>query len=377
MHSSDPHRFPVPSRPDTTVWVQVALLVILACWALRAMAPVAIPVVFALLAVLVFAPLDLRLKNALPAWLSWLAHVIVMALMLGILSVFMGALAFAGQQLLNTMPDVSDQLDRVIASQSGSGGTESVPAGSQLRDLLGNASGMFGDWVVDRATALATTLANATASITGAFVSSVAIVFFIVLLTLTELDVWSAKLRASLGNSGAVAWHDAVASVTQRLRRFLVVRAGIGALQAALYVGWLAIFGLDLLLVWGVMTLVLNFIPNLGSIISAILPVLYALLVADLTTALMIAAGILLIEQVIGNYVDPRILGRQILLSPVVILVALLFWSWLWGIAGAFLATPIMLSLLVFFNHTAPLRPAALILSNQTSASALDKALAV
>ena len=376
MHSSDPHRFPVPSRPDTTVWVQVALLVILACWALRAMAPVAIPVVFALLAVLVFAPLDLRLKNALPAWLSWLAHVIVMALMLGILSVFMGALAFAGQQLLNTMPDVSDQLDRVIASQSGSGGTESVPAGSQLRDLLGNASGMFGDWVVDRATALATTLANATASITGAFVSSVAIVFFIVLLTLTELDVWSAKLRASLGNSGAVAWHDAVASVTQRLRRFLVVRAGIGALQAALYVGWLAIFGLDLLLVWGVMTLVLNFIPNLGSIISAILPVLYALLVADLTTALMIAAGILLIEQVIGNYVDPRILGRQILLSPVVILVALLFWSWLWGIAGAFLATPIMLSLLVFFNHTAPLRPAALILSNQTSASALDKALA-
>ena len=92
-------------------------------------------------------------------------------------------------------------------------------------------------------------------------------------------------------------------------------------------------------------------------------------------SAALIAAGFFASEQAIGNFVDPRLLGRQIVLSPLVILVALMFWAWLWGAAGAFLATPIMLSLLVAFNHIAALRPIALVMSNQPTPDDLDRAL--
>ena len=86
----------------------------------------------------------------------------------------------------------------------------------------------------------------------------------------------------------------------------------------------------------------------------------------------MAAAGIFVIEQTVGNFIDPRLMGRQIVLSPLVILASLLFWGWLWGVAGAFLATPLTLSLLVACHEVAPLRPIALLLSNQPDHASLD-----
>src|SRR5690606_3089301 len=91
-----------------------------------------------------------------------------------------------------------------------------------------------------------------------------------------------------------------------------------------LYAGWLAIFGTPLLLVWGILALLLNFIPTIGSLIAGILPVLFVFAQQDLQTAILVAAGLLVIEQVMGNYIDPKVTGRQLSLSPLVVLVSLL-----------------------------------------------------
>lgn len=154
---------------------------------------------------------------------------------------------------------------------------------------------------------------------------------------------------------------------------YLLVRLVLGLLTAMLYVGWLWLFGLDLLLVWGLLTVMLNFLPTIGSLISGILPVLYAFVTKDPWTAVIIGAGILLIEQVMGNYVDPVVQGRQISLSPLVVLVVLMFWGWIWGIAGAVLAVPITITLLVFAAHVRGLRGLALLISNETDLEGVDR----
>jgi AI-2 transport protein TqsA len=211
---------------------------------------------------------------------------------------------------------------------------------------------------------------------TGTFVAFIVLVFFLVLLALGEADTWSSKIDALSRRHDRSNWHEAAALVATSLRRFLLVRALTGALSVVLYVGWLWLFGIDLLLVWAILTFILTFIPNIGSIISGLLPVLYAFLTADLGTAFAVGAGILAIEQVIGNFIDPKLQGRQILLSPFVILIALLFWGWLWGLAGAFLAVPMTSTILVVCAYVPALRPVALLLSNQRNEEELDEALA-
>ena len=119
----------------------------------------------------------------------------------------------------------------------------------------------------------------------------------------------------------------AVDLVAEKTRSYLWVRFILGIVTALLYVGWLWIFGLDLLIVWALLTFVFNFVPSIGSLISGILPVVYAFATRDPWTAVMVGAGVLAIEQVMGNYIDPRVQGRHLSISALVILCALLFWA--------------------------------------------------
>jgi AI-2 transport protein TqsA len=131
-------------------------------------------------------------------------------------------------------------------------------------------------------------------------------------------------------------------------------------------VGWLYLFDVRLLPVWAILTLLLSFIPNLGSVLSGVLPTLYALVTKDFQTALLIGAGLFAIEQVVGNFIDPRLQGRQIAISPLVVLAAILIWGWIWGVAGALLAVPMTIAIMVACAQVPALRPLALILSDQT-----------
>ena len=101
---------------------------------------------------------------------------------------------------------------------------------------------------------------------------------------------------------------------------------------------------------------------------------LYALVTQDFSTALYVAIGVLVIEQVMGNLVDPKVSGDRIAVSALVVLVALLFWSWLWGIPGALLAGPVTVSLIVIGAHVPALRPWALLLSDRTDMAGLREA---
>ena len=195
------------------------------------------------------------------------------------------------------------------------------------------------------------------------------------LLLLAEGGTWDRSCARSRANGKETAWQSAVATTADKLRRWMIVRTGVGLFSAGLYAGWLWLFGVDLLPVWALLTFLLTFLPNIGAVISGVLPTIYVLLTRDIATAAAIGAGLFVIEQAIGSWLDPRIQGRQIAISPVVIFAALLIWSWIWGIAGALLSTPMTIAAMVLAAHVGPLRKIALLLSDQPDLGALDRSL--
>ena len=106
--------------------------------------------------------------------------------------------------------------------------------------------------------------------------------------------------------------------------------------------------------------------------IAGLLPVAYALITRDPATAGMIAGGLLLIEQVMGNLVDPLVLGKRIAVSPLVILFALGFWTIIWGIPGAILAVPLTVLIILAMAQFENLKPAALLLTDRSSFDELE-----
>jgi predicted PurR-regulated permease PerM len=111
---------------------------------------------------------------------------------------------------------------------------------------------------------------------------------------------------------------------------------------------------------WGAMVAILNFVPYLGALTGIICMTLGAVLSFDsLGYALTIPASYLIIAVLEGNFITPMVLGRSLTLNPVVILVSLAFWGWMWGISGMILAVPILATFKIFCDHIEPMAPIA------------------
>ncbi len=359
-----------PEAPRLLVGLLAGILSVLVGWAALGMATVLIPLILAFFVTLTVLPLDRWIASRVPKPLTWLGRVGVMAALLVVIAAFIGGLTYCIQQIVANFPDVSGSLSGILPSADGSEDASGPLSflGSDIRSMIREQSGSFGATLIDFATSLAQGVANAT----GVVLAGTILVLFLVLLALSEVNVWERKMDQLAGGDD---WRQVTHTLGAALRRFLITRTFVGVISAAVYALWLWFFGLELLLVWAILTFLMNYIPNLGSLVSGIFPIFYAFLTLDFTSALMLGLGLVLIEQVIGNYLDPVLQGDQIALSPLVILIAVLFWGWLWGIAGAFLGTPMTLAAMILCNHIGALRPVALILSNQRRPEALDEAL--
>ncbi len=119
---------------------------------------------------------------------------------------------------------------------------------------------------------------------------------------------------------------------------------------------WL--LGLPNPVLWGVMAGILNFVPYLGAVIGITIMTLAAILSFDsLAWAMVFPATYFIINSLEGNFITPMILGRSFTLNPIVIIIGLLFWGWIWGIPGMLLSVPILVTFKIFCDHIEPLKP--------------------
>ncbi|WP_103172730.1 AI-2E family transporter [Paracoccus sp. SY] len=157
-----------------------------------------------------------------------------------------------------------------------------------------------------------------------------------------------------------------MASIMRRVNRYLVVKTFVSALTAAGV--WLiyVVAGLELAMAMALLTFVLNFIPNIGSVIAwGITVALAFVLTGDSTATIAVGFACLLVHFVLGNILDPMLTGQTLQLSSFGIILSLAFWGAIWGIAGAFLAVPIMVAVMIVCWHIPWLRPVAILLSRE------------
>lgn len=122
--------------------------------------------------------------------------------------------------------------------------------------------------------------------------------------------------------------------------------------------------GLDFAEFWALLIFFLNYIPNIGAIIATAFPAALALIqFTSWWPFLIVTSGIVMIQFVVGNFLEPRLLGKSLNLSPLVILFALGLWGAIWGILGMFLAVPITVMMMIIFAHFDATKPIAILLS--------------
>ena len=126
----------------------------------------------------------------------------------------------------------------------------------------------------------------------------------------------------------------------------------------------MALYGLEFALLWAVLVAFLNFVPYIGSVLGVAIPVLMAVVqFNELGVILTLLLALSAVQFVIGNFLDPYVMGNSLNLSPFAILISLAVWSELWGIPGAFLAVPITAIITIVFSEFAGTRPIAVLLS--------------
>jgi len=150
------------------------------------------------------------------------------------------------------------------------------------------------------------------------------------------------KIKRAFTKKRAAMVCEVIQNIDSQIQRYLAIKTVVSFFTGVFALVVLMLFGVDFAILFGLLTFILNYIPNIGSFIATAFPVFFAVFQFDtIWPAVWILVILVLIQQVMGAIVEPRLMGEGLGLSPLVILFFLFFWGWLWGIPGMILAVPI------------------------------------
>lgn len=332
----------------TLVALVSILAVIAAAAALRATYLVTMPLAFAFFVSVLIWPVHAGLRRRLPERLGWLGIVAAMLVIVAALGAFAGGAwamlwTVAGDAGRGAVEQAQERWQAMTAWLAERG----VPVPDEGGELF---AGLV-DWA-----------RSAVVSLTGIAAALVLIVFFS-LLMLVEAHHWRDKSRLALPRAGAHGVVDAVGAITVQVRTFLLVQGLVSFVTALVTGGWLWLMGVPFVPLWMLLTFLVDFVPNVGPTLAGIVISLAALLTLGWERSLVTALGLLVIQQFFGNFVDPVLKGRRMAISPLVVLLSVVFWAWVWGPAGAVIAVPMTATLIIACAHVPALAPIALLLS--------------
>jgi len=158
--------------------------------------------------------------------------------------------------------------------------------------------------------------------------------------------------------------HELIARAVERIQTYLWVKTLISLLTAVVSYGIMRGVGVDYAEFWALVIFLLNYIPTLGSLVAVVFPTLLAAVqFVSWGPFLTVLLGLGATQFVIGNLLEPRVVGNALNLSPLAILLALALWGSVWGVVGMFLCVPLTMVAVITFAHFEPTRPIAILLS--------------
>lgn len=176
------------------------------------------------------------------------------------------------------------------------------------------------------------------------------LILFSVVFILFEASGFPDKVRRALGSKTMALEH--FQRFSDSVQRYLLIKTlvsiGTGVVAGVV----LSFIGVDYAILWGLIAFLLNFIPNIGSIIAAVPPMLIALIQLGPLSSLLVAATYLVINMIFGNFVEPKYMGKSLGLSTLVVFVSLVFWGWVFGPVGMLLSIPLTMVVKIAFENS-------------------------
>jgi predicted PurR-regulated permease PerM len=203
-----------------------------------------------------------------------------------------------------------------------------------------------------------------TASFFTGFLETIVLLYFLLAAGDRFLETIVGALPGQSGKDEAVA---IVNDVQHSISRYLVTVAVINSCVGLLVAAAMLLLGMPNPVLWGVVAAILNFMPYFGPLTVFSVLVLAGLLSFESVGQALLPPGVYAcVHAVESNLVTPSILGRRLTLNPLIIFLALMFWTWLWGIAGALLSVPLLMMFKILCDHTPPLAPIGELLAGRT-----------
>jgi len=173
----------------------------------------------------------------------------------------------------------------------------------------------------------------------GSVMTNAFLILFTVVFMLAETTSFRQRLSRARGQpDGSIAALD---RFNDSVNRYFGLKTLLSLLTGALIAVWLSILGVNYPVMWGLLAFLLNFVPTIGSSLAAIPPMLLALIQLSPLSAGLVAVGFMLVNFVIDNFLQPRIMGRELDLSTLVVFLSLIFWGWVLGPVGMLLSIPL------------------------------------
>jgi predicted PurR-regulated permease PerM len=344
---SEPH-YPNP------IPLLLGLLVIFAIgFVLREMQSILLPFVIAIFLSIIFGPLVVFLKSRnVPMIISLGLVLLSMALAL---TLFSSILYSSTESFLREFPKYERRLGLLVTSSFENLAAAASEIGVDLEEIRWQEALQLSS-ITSAITSGVGTLINVFSNIT--------LILLFMMFMLAGSGQLGAKVKSAFPAREANQFSAIISNINSQVRQYLVTKTliSLGTGSLAFLILWLT--GVDFALVWGFVAFLLNFIPNIGSIFAVGMPVIVSFLQFDtIARPLLVLILLAVMQTLMGNVLEPRLMAFRLNMSPLVVLVSLIFWGWLWGVWGMVLAVPIMATIKIVFENISTMKPFAVLMS--------------
>ena len=317
---------PVIKATASQILVAMAAVVVIVA-GMRASADIIVPFLLSMFIAIICAPaLDWLGRRGLPRWAA------MVVVLLAVVTIGFGITGLVGSSMTkftSNLPEYTDRLNGYTQSVEDWLNGHGVPiAARDVRSLIDASSVMK----------LAADVFNSF----GGVLTNAFLIFLTVVFILFETASFAVKLGAVMDDP-----EDArarVANVTDSIKRYLAIKTMTSLLTGGVIGISLTFLGVENAVLWALLAFMLNYVPNIGSIIAAVPAVLFALVQLGVGGALATAAVFAVVNIVIGSVLEPRFMGRGLGLSTLVVFLSLVFWGWVLGPVGMFLSVPLTMT---------------------------------
>ena len=317
MEGNEPRK----ERPNVLITLAAVVIVIAG---LRAGADVLLPILSALfLSILCIPPMKRLQRFGLPDWAS------VVVVSVGVSILFVAVTAIVGSsvdEFQNQLPLYKFRLNEITGDVLG--WLQEQGMAISIEDIQNR---------ID--TSQIMQLAGDTVQALLGVVSNGFLVLLTVVFMLLEANGFRDKLRRARGEPDSDL--SDVTKATEQIQKYLAIKTFVSAVTSIGVAVLLWALDVDFVLLWAMLAFLFNYVPNIGSLIAAVPAVLLALIQHGGGTAIAASIGFFAINMIVGNALEPRLMGRRLGLSTLVVFLSLIFWGWVWGNLGMLLSVPL------------------------------------